>query len=157
MTLPVIAMMLSAMPRLFRENHTGEHRERRLLVWVFVAALTYSLSLAAALWLAAPLFDFLFGDRYQDIGNAIRWLTMAVPAMALRITAGTVLMSMGNPWMRVVFEVAGLATLTLAAIALTARWGLNGLALALACSEWTMALLGTAFIWRVTRRASGSY
>jgi O-antigen/teichoic acid export membrane protein len=148
MTLPVIAMMLSAMPRLFREHQTGEHPDRRLLLWVFVAALAYSLVMATALWIAAPLFDRLFGDRYVNIGNTIRWLTLAVPAMALRISAGTVLMAMGHPWMRVTFEVTGLATLTLAATALTAHWGLHGLALALACSEWAMALLGTTFIFR---------
>ena len=142
LTLPVIAMMLSAMPRLFREGQADRARSARLLRWVFAAALGYSLLLAAALWIAAPLFDRLFGPRYQDIGETIRWLTLAVPGMALRIAAGGALMALGRPWMRVGFEVVGLLALTAAALLWARMLGMAGMPIALTCSEWTMALIG---------------
>ena len=153
LTLPVIALMLSAMPRLFREGQTDRARSTRLLRWVFGATLGYSLLLAAVLWVAAPLFDRLFGPRYQGIGESIRWLTLAVPGMALRIATGSALMALGKPWMRVGFELGGLVVLTVAAILLTPRWALSGMPLALTCSEWSMATLGWLLI-SASRRAN---
>ena len=142
LTLPVIAMMLSAMPRLFREGQTNSRSSDRLLRWLFAAALGYSLLLAAALWLAAPFFDLLFGPRYQGLGDTIRWLTLAVPGMALRIAAGSALMALGKPWMRVGFEVVGLLALTVAALLWARMLGTAGMPIALTCSEWTMAFIG---------------
>ena len=155
LTLPVIAMMLSALPRLFREGQTDRTRSAHLLRWVFAAALGYSLVLAAMLWIAAPLFDLLFGPRYQGLSDTIRWLTLAVPGMALRIAAGSALMALGKPRMRVGFELGGLVVLATAAMLLAPRWALSGMPLALACSEWSMAMLGWLLI-SASRRSNDS-
>lgn len=152
LTLPVIALMLAALPRLFREGQVDRTRSDRLLRWVFAAALGYSLLLAAALWVAAPLFDLLFGPRYHGLGDTIRWLTLAVPGMALRIAAGSALMALGKPWMRVGFELGGLVVLTAAAFVLAPRLALSGIPLALACSEWSMAILGWVSMTALERR-----
>lgn len=144
LTLPVIAMLLAAMPRLIREHRANT----ALLRWLFAVTLGYSVMLAAALWFAAPLFVWLFGSLYQDLDRTIRWLCLAVPGMALRITAGSVLMSMDLPWMRVGFELAGLGTLAVAATVLAPRFGLPGMSMALACAEWLMALVGSVLIMR---------
>ncbi|MDE2344557.1 MAG: hypothetical protein KGL63_14415, partial [Betaproteobacteria bacterium] len=106
-------------------------------------------------WIAAPLFDLLFGPRYHGLGDTIRWLTLAVPGMALRIAAGSALMALGRPWMRVGFELGGLVVLTAAAFVLAPRLALSGIPLALACSEWTMALLGWLLI-SASRRSNDS-
>jgi len=151
LTLPVIALMLSALPRLFREGQVDRTRSNRLLRWVFAATLGYSLLLAAALWIVAPLFDLLFGPRYHGLGDTIRWLTLAVPGMALRIAAGSALMALGKPWMRVGFELGGLVVLTAAAFVLAPRLALSGLPLALAYSEWTMAVIGILMMLMLTR------
>ena len=152
LTLPVIAMMLSAMPRLFREAASDAQRTRHLLRWLFAAALGYSLLLAAVLWLAAPLFDWLFGARYHGLGDTLRWLTLAVPGMALRITAGSVLMTLGKPWMRVGFEVVGLLVLSIAAFTLIASGVGEAMPIALACGEWSMALLGGIMLLDMRRK-----
>jgi O-antigen/teichoic acid export membrane protein len=68
--------------------------------------------------------------------------------MALRIATGNVLMALGKPWMRAGFEISGLIVLLFAAITLTARLGTIGMPLALACSEWGMAVTGMVFIMR---------
>jgi O-antigen/teichoic acid export membrane protein len=152
LTLPVIAMMLSAMPRLFREGQTDRARSAHLLRWVFAATLGYSLLLAAALWVAAPLFDLLFGSRYQAIGETIRWLTLAVPGMALRIAAGSALMALGKPWMRVSFEVLGITVLSTMAFVLASSWMSEAMPVALACGEWSMAVLGWISVTKLGRR-----
>lgn len=148
-TLPVIAMMLSALPRLFREGLDQPHRTARLLRWIFAAALAYSIALAVMLWFIAPVFVWLFGAKYQGIQHTIHWLTLAVPGMALRMTAGSALMALGKPWMRVGFEVFGLIVLVVAAAMLAPRFDTAGMPLALACSEWAMAVLG----WVLARQA----
>lgn len=148
-TLPVIAMMLSALPRLFREGQAQPQRTKHLLRWIFVATLTYSVALAALLWLTAPIFVLVFGARYTGIQHTIHWLCLAVPGMALRLAAGSTLMALGRPWMRVGFEVAGLATLAIAAAILTPSHGAIGLPLALTLSEWGMATIG----WKLISRA----
>lgn len=146
-TLPVVAMMLSALPRLFREGQDQPRRTARLLRWIFAATLAYSTALAIVLWLIAPLFVLVFGLKYQGIQHVVHWLCLAVPGMALRMAAGSTLMALGKPLMRVGFEVAGLVVLVIAALVLTAHFGAAGMPLALACSEWTMAAIGSVMVW----------
>ncbi|MDE2150033.1 MAG: lipopolysaccharide biosynthesis protein [Gammaproteobacteria bacterium] len=146
LTLPVTAMMLSALPRLFREGQSDRVRSARLLRWIFAAALVYSVALAALLWFIAPAFVWLFGPKYHGIEHMIHWLCLAVPGMALRITAGSTLMALGKPWARVGFEIAGLVVLLMVALPLTAHFGEIGMPLALACSEWTMAIVGSVTV-----------
>ncbi len=151
-TLPVVALMLSALPRLFREGQEQPQRAYQLLRWIFGATTLYGMGLAAALWCCAPLFVWLLGEKYQGVEEVIRWLCFAVPAMALRIAVGNALMALGKPWMRVGFEVAGLAVLSVAALLLTTHGGMHGLVLALVCSEWAMVLMGGWLIVRTRLR-----
>jgi O-antigen/teichoic acid export membrane protein len=140
--LPVTAMTMAALPRLFREGRDQPHRTRNLLRWMFGTAFGYSVVLAGLLWLVAPVFDWVFGARYHDVVDVVRWLCLAIPGMALRLTAGNVLMALGKLWMRVGFEAFGLLVLVTASAVLTSRLGTIGMPLSLACSEWGMAAVG---------------
>ncbi|MGH8292947.1 MAG: lipopolysaccharide biosynthesis protein, partial [Gammaproteobacteria bacterium] len=151
-TLPVVAMMLSALPRLFREGQDKVRQTGRLLRWVFGAAFAYGVALAIVLWFIAPVFVWLFGPRYTGIPHIVHWLCLAVPGMALRLVAGNVLMALGKPWMRAGFEVAGVVLLIIAAVILTAYLQATGMALALACSEWVMAVLGCMMVYSLRKR-----
>lgn len=143
-TLPITAMTLASLPRLFREGQTKSGRTAQLPRWMFGCATGYSVALAGALWLAAPMFDWIFGTRYNGLGATIRWLCLAIPGMSLRLVAGNILMAMGKPWMRVGFETIGLVILIAASFLLTMRVATIGMPLALACSEWAMAAIGSA-------------
>ncbi|WP_313247635.1 oligosaccharide flippase family protein [Stenotrophomonas acidaminiphila] len=150
-TLPVVALMLSALPRLFREGQYQPQRAEHLLRWIFAATAMYGIVLALGMWWCAPLFVWLLGSQYVGVDEMIRWLCLAVPGLALRIAVGNALMALGRPWMRAGFEVVGVVVLSVAAIIMTAHWGARGMPLALACSEWVMALLGGALVIRVRR------
>lgn len=154
--LPISAMTESALPRLFREGGEQPERTRHLLLWIFTAALTYSISIAILLWLVAPLFEKAFGPKYQDLDYVIRWLCLALPGMALRMSMGNVLMALGRPWVRAGFEVVGVIALVLAAILLAAGLGVAGMSLALACSEWSMAAIGGAVLGSTLRNTRRS-
>lgn len=151
-TLPVIAMMLSALPRLFRDSQSYTWHAGRLLRYIFSITLIYSVALATILWCTAPLFARLFGQKYEGIEYIIQWQCLAVPGMALRIAAGSALMAIGKPWMRAGFEAAGLVSLLAAAVILTHYLGMVGMPLALVCSEWVMAILGCFLVARTHRR-----
>ncbi|MEA3261632.1 MAG: lipopolysaccharide biosynthesis protein [Pseudomonadota bacterium] len=143
--LPITAMTLSALPRLFRDvkKPSGSKRLLRSMYWV---ALLYSLALSSVLWLSAPMLETLFGQTYQGMCEVIRWLCLAVPGNALRLVGGNVLMAMGRPWFRVGFEVVGLSMLIVAGFSLVPSMGSKGMILAVVCAEWCMAAIAGAII-----------
>lgn len=141
-TLPVSAMMLSALPRLYRESSHRSEDKRGLIPLLFGVSAAYGVALAATLWMAAPVALWLFGASYAGIETAISWLCFAVPAMSLRIAVGNALMATGAPWMRTGMEMAGLVTLGLVGIALSERLGAVGMALAFASAQWVMVVFG---------------
>ena len=147
--LPITAMTLSSLPRLFREGRDQPQRTSRLLRWMFGATTLYITGSTAILWLCAPLFNRIFGDAYHGLDIMLRWLCIALPGMGIRLTAGNILMALGKPWMRAGFEVVGLLVMLIASITLTVHLGTPGMLIALVCSEWSMALVGVGLIIRV--------
>lgn len=141
-TLPIVAMLLSALPRLFREGQSQPKRTASLLRWILGVTLAYSVAVAVLLWFLAPVIGWIFGAKYHGLGEMVRWLCVAVPGMALRVAAGSVLLTLGRPWMRVGFEAAGMVILTVTSLILTSRYGSIGMPLALAGSEWGMTIIG---------------
>lgn len=156
LTLPVVAMMLSALPRLFRASGEAGGNTDRLLRATLLAALVYGLAMALVLSAVAPLLERLFGQQYRGMALVVAALVPAVPGMALRVVAGTSLMALGRPWMRVCFELAGVCVLVLAALALAPGRGATGMATAVVVSEWVMAVLGLALVLRVRADAPPS-
>lgn len=153
-TLPVTAMTLSALPRLFRENASQEGSAKKLLRWMYAVAFTYGVILAGILWMAAPLLETLFGGGYQGMCEVIRWLCLAVPGITLRLIAGNALMAMDKPWFRFVFELVGMIILVLACFLLVVLIGSIGLPLSLVVAEWWMAITGFVLLGMVNSRAS---
>lgn len=139
---PVLAMLLAALPRLFREGEHAATGPSRLLRWLFATSVAYSVVVGAILWASAPLLVWLFGERYVGVRHAVHLLCLALPGLALRKAAGNILMGMGSPWIRVQFEATGLATLIAISAWIAPRYGISGMAAALICSEWAMAAYG---------------
>jgi O-antigen/teichoic acid export membrane protein len=144
LVLPVLAMMIAALPRLFREQtHTPSGKKLlKLSLWL---ALGYGLLAAAALWLFAPVIAWLFGEKFAGITETLHWLALAVPGMTLRYVTSNILMTANFLWMRVSVELCGILILAFAAW-LLARYGTTGMACALACAEWGMVFLAMAGI-----------
>lgn len=150
-TLPVTALILSALPHLYREGGDRPAHTSRLVHWVIATSALYGFAMAAALWCFAPLLVGLFGDGYDGVDDFVRWICAAVPAMSLRMTAGSIIMGRGKPWTRAGLELMGLVILAVAAFLLTGRIGAGGMPLALACAEWSMAVAGLVLVYRTDR------
>lgn len=151
-TLPVVAMLLAAMPRLFREAQARQDTTIALYRLILVTAATYGVLLSCVLWTAAPGLSWLFGPRYAGMEHVLRWLAFAVPGLSIRTAAASMLMTFGKPWMRVLLEATGIAVLAISALVLVERLGLTGMPLALIISEWAMAMLGSALLIDSVRR-----
>lgn len=145
-TLPVIALLLSAMPRLFRDKENDLAKNNHLIHWILISVFAYGLVLACALWLSAPIFEWLFGAQYQGIADMLIWLCIAVPGLALRFAVGGILLTMEKPWARASFEVFGMLMLIACAVWFVPLFGYKAMPLVLACSEWGMFFLGTGLI-----------
>lgn len=140
LTLPVSAMMLSALPRLFRAAKPG--RDSLLLRHTILFSLAYSIVLATALWWLAPVIGQLFGPGYTSSTEILRILCFAVPVMALRVVANNTLVSLSKPIKRASCELLGVVALIISAATLTQPFGAPGLALSYVICQWTITIAG---------------
>jgi len=142
LVVPVSSLMISALPRLFRESGNGLPQPA-LLRWIFGGSLAYGVTAAAALWLLSPVVQLLFGNGFDELSRVTGWLSLVVPGLCLRQAAASILMTMGNPWARVGIEAAGTALLVASATALVLGGVTQGVVIAVICAETAMA----AFSW----------
>ena len=137
MVLPVIALLMAALPRLFRDGKTlqGTKLQRA----IFLAALGYGLFGSIALWIAAPVLPLVFGAAYLPLVPMARWLSPIVLGSSLRIAAGYILMTVNQPWRRAGVEILGLLLLAALAWPMTSLLGRIGMPLSVTAAEYVMA------------------
>lgn len=147
LVLPVIAMVLAAMPRLFRDGTAG----KKIHFWLFIFAAMYGLLAASVMALAAPWIESLFGGAYIGVGELIRLLAFAVPAVSIRAAATNVLTTLERPWVRVCLELAGWLVIVVLTLAFIRSYGSVGMAFSIICAEWILAVSSVVLIGRFTR------
>lgn len=145
-TLPVIALLLSAMPRLFRYRKEKEHQSHQLIKWVFFTVLLYGLILTGLLWLIAPLIERLFGEKYVGIAQMVQFLCLVIPGMALRQASTSILMTLGLPWIRAMVELLGMLALILFAIIFSYFSAEKSVALAFILCELSISFVSFIYI-----------
>jgi len=146
--LPVMAMAVSALPRLFRESRDGASVSARLIGFMTGFALGYGILLSVLLWFLAPWVERFLGQAYAGSAVLLRLLCIVIPGLSLRLVFGNILIAVGRPWTRVGCEGLGIFALMLVGCVLSSSLGVSGMAIALACSEWGMAMLGGLLVIR---------
>lgn len=146
LTLPVLAMIVSAMPRLFRETSSSG---RRLHGWLIACSAVYGVTAGIGIWLLSPWLPLLFGNSYASMDDVVRWLAWAVPAICLRAAASNVLTTIDRPWTRALLEITGWLIIGILAWQFAPLLGGQGLAFALILSEWLLASSAWAMVWTV--------
>lgn len=155
--LPVVALLLSAMPKLFRHNAQPNAQGQRLSKWIFISVFVYGWLLAGLLYLVAPLIEWLFGEKYIGMAQILQMLCLAVPGMALRHTATSILMTLDLPWLRAGVEVLGMLIFVALAIILTLINFDYAIVLSLAMSEWMIAALALAYLLKIKNEKTTNY
>lgn len=155
LTLPVSALMVSAMPRLFRESAAGDEGFVHLHRKIFASVLLYGVAVAVAMWLAAPAIEWALGPRYAGASAALQWLALAAPGVTLRVAAGQTLMSLEQPWRRTWIELTGLASLIVAALLFVPGHSLPAMIMCVVVVELAMAAVAWRTIFRYRRDRSG--
>jgi O-antigen/teichoic acid export membrane protein len=145
-SLPVVAMLQAALPRLFHESSQTRGITPLLLTSLYGSALLYGVGAAIVMWLLVPLLGWLFGDDYVGIGEIASLLCAAIPGTTLRLTNGVILMARGRPWQRIVSELAGIAAIVIAALLLVPKYGISGMIAAYIAAEWLTAVVGVSFV-----------
>ena len=146
--LPVMSLLIAALPRLFRESAGQDTRQGHLIPWIFAVSFGYGLLSGFILWKMSWIFSWMFGNSFQGLLEVLPYLALAVPGFTMRFSAGAVLVAQAQPWFRVWFELFGMVTLVTAAYLLVPSQPTSGMPLALALAEWSMAILGWFQVWR---------
>jgi len=156
-TLPVVAMLLAALPRLIRGLHESATAHRHLLRVVLALSVLYGVCAAVLLhWAAPPLLERLLGAAYVGIGAVVAKIAWIAPFMSLRIATGATLFALGRPLVRSAIEGGAVVLLLALALLLVPRLGLNGLITAVLASEATMALFGVVVLATGLRHSSAA-
>ena len=148
-TLPVVAMILSAQPRIFRDAGAVHAGTGRLIGTAIAVAFLYGLAAGALLYLAAPpLLHYALGEQYQAIGEVVAMIAMIAPFMTIRFAGGGILLALDRPLLRTGVEGIGLLLLIALALLLSPTYGMQGLIWSVLASEAAMGLLFCLSLFR---------
>lgn len=143
LVLPVMAMILSAMPRLFRDRTSSG---RKLQCYLFLVAGLYGCGAGLSVAYSAPWLELLLGDSYSGVADVIYLLAFAVPATSVRATATNILSTQERPWLRILLEFFGWVLVIVLVGVLVEFCGISGFALAIIYTEWVLAACSVALV-----------
>lgn len=149
--LPVTAMLLSALPRLFRHAGQPTQAGHRLIGIIALLSILWGVASGGLILLCSPVLPWLLGASFRETTTLLRWMAFAAPMMSLRLSAGSILVSFGKPYQRIAFELLGITVLVVSMLALAPGYGLHGLAIAMMTAEGTMAIHGWWLVYRRVR------
>lgn len=141
-TTPVIGMLLSAQPRLFKYAHTRATDGRNLIKTLLLLSGGWGLLSGLLLYTFRFILPALFGAPYEAAAQLMPWIAISAPLLSLRLCAGSVLVAFGRPMDRLFFELFGICILVLGILFFAPHYRMHGLAMALALAESSMAAIG---------------
>ena len=154
--LPVEALTMTIMPRLFRAG-AGKPLSLRIMLLLVVAVLAYGLIAGQLVALAAPLVPLLLGDGFAGLVPLAALLGWWLPAYCLRTLLGNMLLGHGRKRARVIAELSGLVMLVSLVLCWVPDTGLAGALKALLVTEWWIACVSLMMMaWAPTGRSAGA-
>lgn len=150
--LPVDALAMSILPRVFRHGRSP-NAGRRLVGVTFVSSIVFSIGAAALLYAASGVLPWLLGPAFDDAAIAARLLVWLLPAYALRLLGGNILLGLDGQWLRLSIEAFGLVLLYAFAWCFVPGGGLEGAARMIVITESCLAAITWSVVaWRLRYR-----
>lgn len=151
-TLPIIGLMMSAQPQLFHKGAERAPETARLISHLALACLILGLLGALGLRICAPLLPIIMGTRFEEMISIVPIMAWVIPAMSLRLGGTNVMLTLGRPSGRLIFDLCGAALLTGSMWWGGATHGIQGLAFAVLASEGVLATVAWAIVYLEVRR-----
>lgn len=133
-TMPIDAMVMSAMPRLFRHG-AGHTTQARLVGIMCGISVIYGVALGLILWTFAKPFASLLGPEYAEVASSLRLLAVWPCLYGLRQVSCNVLVGNGYRKTRAALEGSALILMIFLAELLLPQYAIQGAALMLLASE----------------------
>jgi O-antigen/teichoic acid export membrane protein len=148
-TLPMEALVASALPRMFRRG-AGSDEHPGMMPALLCAAIAYGAVSAAAVYLLSDAIPWLLGPDFAEASLAVRWLALCVPASCLKALLAHWLLAHGDVRWRIAMECVGLGLMMSGMLLLLPEHHILGAVYALTTAEYVVvALFATRLI--VTR------
>jgi O-antigen/teichoic acid export membrane protein len=146
--MPMSALLLAAQPRLFRHSENTHKQNKRLISLIALIAVIWGLSGTVIFAFGHQVIPWLLGPAYTETGQLVPWLALTMPFLTLRLAAGGILVALGRPLERMLFELSGVLILTTGIVFFTPKLQTLGLIIAVIGSELSMAIIGWWRIWK---------
>ncbi len=155
-TTPLIAYVLAAVPRLFRDGERGVAAAAGLARRLLPPILLYGVLAAVGIILCAPILPWIFGADFSATLPLIIWLAPLPFLIGTSQLALNVLSSSGRQRTRVLIEGVSLVANVALNLALIPAWGAKGAVAAMLTSQTLLVMLPVAAIVRLAHDAGPS-
>lgn len=155
-TLPIIGLMMSAQPRLFHQGAERTSGTGRLVTRIAIACVILGIVAAVGLHMCAPLLPLLLGEQFNQMTTILPIMSLVIPAMSLRLGGTNVMLTLGRPEGRIVFDLCGGALLVGSMWWAGEAFGIRGLASAVLTSEILLATAAWTIVALEIRKGFGN-
>lgn len=125
LAMPIDALVMTAMPRLFRAG-SGSAEHPKLVASLFFATGAYGAVAGAILWFGAAHIPALLGREFGSAVPALQWMSLFIPLYGTRQLGSQLLITQGKKFSRALIDVCTLVAMVSLAHYLIPRWGLAG-------------------------------
>lgn len=150
-TMPLMAILLAAEPRLFQLAAEGADGAIQLGRRLLKHSLLVSAAASFGMFVLAPLIPELVGKGFRDAASALRWLCLIPIFRSVHWTTGSVLTSIGLQRYRTCTQMIVVALNFCLNIWLIPTYGWRGAAWASLATDGTLALLNFGVVEFVRR------
>lgn len=150
-TTPLIAYILAAIPRLFREGESGIVQTTRLALRLLPPILLYGGLVALGILACAPLLPLVFGSDFAEALRLLYWLAPLPLLIGMSKLSLTLLSASGHQRLRVMFEGVALVINIALNLMLIPFHGAEGAAMAMLASQALLVVLPSIVVLRCGR------
>jgi len=136
-TLPVNALIVSTLNHLFKNKKIMESTSYLILI----TTLIYSIFSTGLVGLLSNFITPFFGESYYGLNTSLTAISIAIPAICLRISAGSILLARNMINQRMLVEFVGLIMVIILMLLINNKYHISGAIYSLAISEWFMAIV----------------
>jgi O-antigen/teichoic acid export membrane protein len=147
-TLPISALIITSLPRLFQKDE----QNKKLIKNIFITTWVYAFLAILGVCLFSNILEKLFVTSFTGLAACLMLMTLAIPAMVFRMTAGNILMTLDMVNARLCYETIGIVLMIGLLMILGRPFGINGAIASLVIAEATMAAIGWSVVISQVRK-----